>query len=994
MAAVVGNDIDSFILEQKAKLASERQSLADLSPRRRGGGGGGGGSGDEGSPRCQCPQCVGKLALQDQMEYRAMWEELHGKKSPRSQTHHRDAGASRQRLESRQPGGRGDGAHAFDWRVERELSEMEYRDLWKEMHGGPQGGEDEKANRKWKRREVFNPQASVNTYEQQKRALQEERKQEMQSFLQQKKEEHEDQSQRRRWKEDREGGKAIPDSDDLAEAARRKMAEDRKREYLAMQEKSEKKGERRRWEVPETALAEKPLQLGEYEQVQQQFQRERQQDYKKMLQSQKPGNRTWKEPTEERLLPVGQNEGKKKQLEVERNQEYNEYLKSKDSGNRTWREPSAEKLLPLGDYEQKRRAVEEARKTEYQEFLRKTADRRNRRLWKEASHEELLLSDEPHVRKREKLKSERQQEYKQYLQEQNTERRNLAHLTDEYKANVTFPGKNESDNAKNGGFEWEWKRKIFKRDKDDFVDIKPYSINKERERNEEYNQFLREKDGGRRTSRTPDGQKPEFTASLPGLRNSDSAKKRKEQQRNAEYNLYLQSQRLPAKTGDPGKPPFTPRNVWATPVPSYDELLDKKRQQESRYRRTNDPSYDRPLESERKLAELDKELDWKKARYRNERLSQGVLDDPSWLSPRKQSSDAQYEDLPRRRNTAQEDPSSYYASLPIGEKIDLRVRRPHSGPESAEYQKKRQQDQYRKDLENQIREAAEGKQRDFQRDIPGRSNGVGHGEKAMDLNVDYSGYIDPEVRKATSLVMASSTRRQRQTPARAYNTTLMDSLEKLDQISPRSEVILGRRRLDEFTQGGRVGGGLSLNRGTSRGGGIGVLDTGFETMIDTPRHTSLDPPPGLQYQPASYVTQGGGGGLGLSSVDEAYSFYATRNPLEDVPAGGDGDGRGGGGGGGGRNIANQELSFAGGGGGGGRGGRVRFEEERHSGREMDFPSDEDKKRTEQLKAQAYHDELNRQLTCAPCIVTTRTWWTPLEGPPPMLTPVPVAPPPA
>ena len=47
---------------------------------------------------------------------------------------------------------------------------------------------------------------------------------------------------------------------------------------------------------------------------------------------------------------------------------------SKRSGNRTWREPSAEKLLPLGDYEQKRRAIEEQQKAEYQDFLKKVHD--------------------------------------------------------------------------------------------------------------------------------------------------------------------------------------------------------------------------------------------------------------------------------------------------------------------------------------------------------------------------------------------------------------------------------------------------------------------------------------------------------------------------------------------------------------------------------------------------------------------------------------------
>ena len=41
---------------------------------------------------------------------------------------------------------------------------------------------------------------------------------------------------------------------------------------------------RREWEIPETASAEHPLQLGQYERTHQQLQKERQEDYNKMLQ--------------------------------------------------------------------------------------------------------------------------------------------------------------------------------------------------------------------------------------------------------------------------------------------------------------------------------------------------------------------------------------------------------------------------------------------------------------------------------------------------------------------------------------------------------------------------------------------------------------------------------------------------------------------------------------------------------------------------------------
>ena len=41
---------------------------------------------------------------------------------------------------------------------------------------------------------------------------------------------------------------------------------------------------RREWEIPETASAEHPLQLGQYEGTHQQLRKERQEDYNKMLQ--------------------------------------------------------------------------------------------------------------------------------------------------------------------------------------------------------------------------------------------------------------------------------------------------------------------------------------------------------------------------------------------------------------------------------------------------------------------------------------------------------------------------------------------------------------------------------------------------------------------------------------------------------------------------------------------------------------------------------------
>ena len=63
----------------------------------------------------------------------------------------------------------------------------------------------------------------------------------------------------------------------------------------------------------------------------------------------------------------------------------------------------------------------------------------------------------------------------------------------------------------------------------------------------------------------------------------------------------------------------------------------------------------------------------------------------------------------------------------------------------------------------------------------------------------------------------------------------------------------------------------------------GLLDTGFEGLLESRPRGGGYVPPGIQYQPSTYITGGGGGGLGnpaLSSIDEAYHFYAMRDPLE------------------------------------------------------------------------------------------------------------------
>ncbi|KAK7482681.1 hypothetical protein BaRGS_00026090 [Batillaria attramentaria] len=739
----------------------------------------------------------------DKQQYGKIWHDLHSNKSsPRAPPpRHTEAINGDVSYRGSKPRG-GFDIEASIKRAERKWEDRDYKDTWKKLHGDSEEGPEKKS------KPQENPQPSRSFSDQQRQKLQEERKQELQQYLEQKEAETKEKQKRRQWDTEGKDVKVVPDTETQAEAARRRLAEERQREYRELREKSAHKTERRKWQIPETADAELALPLGKYE-------------------------------------------DKHRQLQQERQQEYKDLLKSKSEGRRTWREPSSEKLLPLGEYENKRKAIE----------------------------------------------AERNREYKEYLRQQGGQR-SLVQQTDEYKANL--PGMNESDNAKDERLReaddsW-WTVHYLKEDKN-FVDIKPYSahrnmaqvtadsckegfIQKVRERNAEYNQFLREKQGQER-SRGDGGQAPQdegIFATLPGLHYSDSASKRRQQERNQEYNQMLREKAargrpVRGEVGDIGRPPPAPRKGWSTPT--YEEMLDKKRQQEAQYRRGNDPGYGgiRSYGSE------------------------GALN----LDPRSE---------PRR--TEQSGP--FYATLPLGE----------TETGSA---KRREKENYRDALQQQMREAEDSRRR----------------EKDSELQVNYTGLKGPEAVVPIIRAPPPASRSRGSKPAvEPYHSKILDGLEKLDTLSPRSEVILGRRRLEDFDREQKFGGASSLNlkgpslspRPLASRGGTSLLDNGFENLLEAPRRSAalLAPPPGLEYQPASYITQGAGAGVGIhGSVDEAYNFYATRNPLDsDIP---------------GRAYWTNKY----------------LHQLKPRGGIGDFPTDDDKKREAHQKAQAYQEELNRQM---------------------------------
>ncbi|XP_076463373.1 uncharacterized protein LOC143295526 isoform X3 [Babylonia areolata] len=642
--------------------------------------------------------------------------------------------------------------------------------------------------------------------------------------------------------------------------------------------------------------------------------------------------------TQESGLPLGNSKAteKQRQLAEQRKREYNEILRQ-TKGTRPVpavadddSEISNPSIIPFNradqDQERKRR-MEEERQREYQQMKAKL--------------------DETHRRgRREATERGRQPERRA------ADRGSLLEQTDEYKANL--PGMNDSDMAK---------------------------IEKERQRNDEYNQYLRENSLGRRTrnsDRTPDREADsEYYATLPGLRDSHSAKVRKEQQRNREYNEFLASR---GSQRSDGKPPPAPRKGWSTPT--YEDILDKKREQEAQYRRANDPGYGYPADTRE---------------YVEPQRNVSPLQLPRTREASRTRESPRAREAARSRDSSREKSSDYYATLPIGSESASKALPSQPGPYTSEEAKRQQKERYREELQRQMREVAEGRRREKQAEMQINYSG----EKKLDMKVDFTGYKDPEEQKAPQLPPQSSTTTtttsQRPTLRASQPSYQSDGLDRLDQLNPRAEFSRGRSRLGEDLDrnpasrgSGGVGAGrglldtpFTLSRGSGGARGGGLLDDDFTRLLEAPRHGNLAPPPGLEYQPASFITQNGagGGGLGQTSVEDAYNFYATYNPLEaDLPAARSGgaaaavsrplqtsqdapytgrrDGGGGGGGGGGglsdRNGGGMGLSER-------SRARVRFEDEEPRKQGMDFPSDDDKKRQAQRKAQAYQEELNRQI---------------------------------
>ncbi|XP_062584666.1 centrosome and spindle pole-associated protein 1-like isoform X33 [Saccostrea cucullata] len=428
-------------------------------------------------------------------------------------------------------------------------------------------------------------------------------------------------------------------------------------------------------------------------------------------------------------------------------------------------------------------------------------------------------------------------------------------------------------------------------------------IRKKQSRNEEYNEFLKQKreqekhrydrqkygESARSILRNRPSSEPQprdgIYATLPGLHYNGSAEKRKVEARNQEYNTFLRnSQENLSRRGGGNKAPSNPRRGWQSP--GYEE--DRRRRDEPQYRRedpqrgmkayASDGAINR-AGNDRRYNDEDRDGD-RPGRYRSDRnRSKGVLDDDNWLSGRREVED-EYQDLepepPRQRPGAisnrsgpsdKEDMAraNYFATLPVGVK---------SGANERDSANARKKARYREELQLQMREAKAARRR----------------EKVEELRVNASGLLDPEKTSRRLRHLGDpnpSPRRNIRSPeVKPYHTRF--------DLSPRGQ------GYEPESSGGYTP--RERGRPRERRSRDTILDVGFDGLLDQPRRGGASQlPPGLQYQPSfldysnidrfadpnieptrTYVTGGGTGGLNqpYSSIDEAYHYYGMKNPLE------------------------------------------------------------------------------------------------------------------
>lgn len=571
-------------------------------------------------------------------------------------------------------------------------------------------------------------------------------------------------------------------------------------------------------------------------------------------------------------LPLGTYEDKRKKLFEERSKEYNDLLAKSPAAvdaspslSRTPRRPQNEippggaGSLPLGANEQNRRQLEQERQKEYNELLNKQADKTpNRAPPKTPPQQGLPLG--AYEEKRKAYDAQKRQDF-------------LA-LNQQQKPNLTTPrprlntpqheGLALSDN---------------KRQQEDLA----------QQRQIEYNQLVNKQKG-----RNPSSMKENVSPGVgmfDKLGTNERKKKQLDDERSREYNQFLQEANYRSGRGGPPQKADNgayeteedfarslreaqPRKGWATPT--HEEILEKKRHEEQRFRRNEDPevysrgrgqpdNYMRSSRSEghinrdydtedrlRQLDRLDREYDAKRVRFAEKNplpdtysipTRYNLEDDDEYLSrdryerpvrdTRSRSPPVRDRDSgPRnvapspakKTNTTprQREQPNVGATLNIGREVRA----------SADIRRK---EAYRKELESQMAELKAAKKKEKEADLSSPSDG-------FNTNRTSSRRVREEV--------PDSPRRE-QPPARA---------------PPPQPPIQPPLNLDPYGRPPTVG-DLYRQQG-------GILSNGFGEQLYRPNAV----PPQFGAQPG--MAGPAGAGLYRSPMEDAYSYFANRNPMD------------------------------------------------------------------------------------------------------------------
>ncbi|XP_062584637.1 centrosome and spindle pole associated protein 1-like isoform X7 [Saccostrea cucullata] len=708
-------------------------------------------------------------------------------------------------------------------------------------------------------------------YETHREKLKSERIQETRQHL----EEKNAQAMNRSWNDPEDIDSGLPLSNDFKR--KQQQEAERNREYNEFLKKKFNKNK-----PPAGRQRGSNLSLGGYEDEKKKLQQERQREYRELMDKHVYYYSTKR--VDQNKLPSLRNDAKvrKHPLVIYREQ-VNELLKSLDeiSGSEV---PEFILRQYIKKIKQKKDLIEE----NYQLQLQKEQERGRGRRAEQArarSPDDFLSGIGRHQEEREKLNTERKKEYNHMLAEEAPRRGRPRDPpvepedippkdTDSFEASLRGIRSHESA-----------------------------EIRKKQSRNEEYNEFLKQKreqekhrydrqkygESARSILRNRPSSEPQprdgIYATLPGLHYNGSAEKRKVEARNQEYNTFLRnSQENLSRRGGGNKAPSNPRRGWQSP--GYEE--DRRRRDEPQYRRedpqrgmkayASDGAINR-AGNDRRYNDEDRDGD-RPGRYRSDRnRSKGVLDDDNWLSGRREVED-EYQDLepepPRQRPGAisnrsgpsdKEDMAraNYFATLPVGVK---------SGANERDSANARKKARYREELQLQMREAKAARRR----------------EKVEELRVNASGLLDPEKTSRRLRHLGDpnpSPRRNIRSPeVKPYHTRF--------DLSPRGQ------GYEPESSGGYTP--RERGRPRERRSRDTILDVGFDGLLDQPRRGGASQlPPGLQYQPSfldysnidrfadpnieptrTYVTGGGTGGLNqpYSSIDEAYHYYGMKNPLE------------------------------------------------------------------------------------------------------------------